>query len=121
MGANRLDSHQVHGCSCGGACARGGTGGCGVGKAMRFLSLVAAVLAVVALVGCAKSKPPIKLPPGTHWVGDRIWVPYGEAQAMAPVICNQVATADESGWQPWSRVVTRDGELLICEDGVRER
>ncbi len=80
------------------------------------------ILAVVALAACApeRARP---LPAPARWVGGQIWVPKGDAEAMATAFCDGVQTwgYDVQHWAyPYKAYPLEGGEIVTCEEGIRE-
>ena len=81
---------------------------------MKLLAVAALLLATLA-VGCGRSTPPKPLPKPAHWIGDRIWVPAGDARAMADVVC-----VYSSGPANYETFPLEGGEIIDCGLGVNE-
>ncbi len=87
------------------------------------MKLLALVIAAVLIAACApeRAKP---LPAPAHWVGSTIWVPTGDAPAMAAAVCEgEQNFAGHTGYRwayPYAAHPLQGGETISCELGVRE-
>lgn len=92
---------------------------------MKHLWLVTIAVALLVLAGCAK---PQHLPGQAHWYGAVIWVPTGDAAAVALAVCQTVEVSSANNVQlterreetPWTATkLPSGGEVLRCTAGVQ--
>lgn len=95
---------------------------------MRRLWLAPITVGAVAFAGCAK---PQHLPGRAHWYGSAIWVPTGDAAALAGAICKSETLETYGGGEGAGEVrpvvrwragrLAEGGELLTCLSGVQKQ